>query len=184
MKKIVVPMLAMMLMITVVACGKNSGEGETLQSVIGEETAMETELTEVGVDVLDYDGHSFACFFGCSTWEEARDQCESMGGHLAVITSQEEDEAFKISEMPHVFRGIFVKPVLLFADEKLEYRIMRGGEILIEGSLQGSDDTAGGRFARLNRVILDAARAEEGWQEEIVEFGKEDVLLKEYFHTV
>ncbi len=100
------------------------------------------------------------------------------------ILPQEEDEAFKISEMPHVFRGIFVKPVLLFADEKLEYRIMRGGEILIEGSLQGSDDTAGGRFARLNRVILDAARAEEGWQEEIVEFGKEDVLLKEYFHTV
>ena len=37
-----------------------------------------------------------------------------------------------------------------------------------------SDETVR-RFARLNRVILDAARAEEGWQEEIVEFGKEDV---------
>ena len=66
-------------------------DGTIAGSDIGE-TASETAIS-VGVDVLDYDGHSFGCFFGCSTWEEARDQCEGMGGHLAVITSQEEDEA-------------------------------------------------------------------------------------------
>lgn len=55
------------------------------------ETTSETTI-EVGVDVLDYDGHSFACYFGCSTWEEAQNQCENMGGHLAVITSQEEND--------------------------------------------------------------------------------------------
>ena len=100
------------------------------------------------------------------------------------ILPQEEDENFRYSEMPHVFRGIFVKPVLLFADEKLEYCIERNGQRITEGSLTGIAETAGGRFGRLNRVILDAIEAREGWQEEIVNFGKEDGILKDYFHTV
>ncbi|MBO4872922.1 MAG: hypothetical protein J5496_05870, partial [Lachnospiraceae bacterium] len=100
------------------------------------------------------------------------------------ILPQEEDEAFQYSEMPHVYRGIYVKPVLLFADEKLEYRIERSGELIGEGSLTGGAENAGGRFARLNRVIQDAVEGREGWQEEIVSFGKEDGILKDYFHTV
>ena len=100
------------------------------------------------------------------------------------ILPQEEEEDFTWSEMPHVFRGIYVKPVLIFADEKLEYRIARGGQPISEGSILGGACPAGGRFGRLNTVIQDAIEAKEGWQEEIVRFGKEDVILKEYFHTV
>ncbi len=100
------------------------------------------------------------------------------------ILPQEEEQDFVRTEMPHVYRGIYVKPVLLFADEILEYRIERSGQLISEGRLPGAAGPGGGRFARLNRVIRDAVDEKEGWQQEIVEFGKEDVLLKEYFHSV
>ena len=94
MKKAIAISLTAAIMISMTACANNSTDELTESSPLESGTQTESEgVTEVGVDVLDYDGHSFACFFGCQTWEEARDQCEGMGGHLAVITSQEEDEA-------------------------------------------------------------------------------------------
>ena len=39
------------------------------------------------------------------------------------ILPQEKDRPMVFTEMPHVFRGIYVNPVLLFSDEKLEYEI-------------------------------------------------------------
>ena len=62
-----------------------SGEGAASSSV--------TEVTEVGVNVLNIGDHSYACYFGCESWEQARDYCYSVGGHLAVISSQEENDA-------------------------------------------------------------------------------------------
>ena len=94
MKKAIAISLTAAIMISMTACANNPTDELTESSPLESGTQTESEgVTEVGVDVLDYDGHSYACFFGCSTWEEARDQCESMGGHLAVITSKEEDEA-------------------------------------------------------------------------------------------
>lgn len=43
--------------------------------------------------VMNWNGHSYALFDGYGSWEEAEAYCESMGGHLAVITSQEENDA-------------------------------------------------------------------------------------------
>ncbi|GHU55894.1 hypothetical protein FACS1894132_12650 [Clostridia bacterium] len=39
-----------------------------------------------------YKGHSYAIFTTKMTWDEAKEFCESKGGHLATITSQEEQE--------------------------------------------------------------------------------------------
>lgn len=100
------------------------------------------------------------------------------------ILPQEAEGDFRIMEMPHVFRGIYVRPVLLFADEILEYHILRGGQTIREDRIDGSRQEGSGRFGRLNRVIRSAIRAEEGWQEEILRFGREDVLLKDYFHSL
>ena len=60
-----------------------------------EETEIEeTEETALVVDasVIDYNGHSYALFDIGSSWEEAEAYCESVGGHLAVISTQEEND--------------------------------------------------------------------------------------------
>ncbi len=104
------------------------------------------------------------------------------------LLPQEENEDFRYTEMPHIFRGIYVKPVLLFSDEILEYRIeKREGEtrtLVREGRLAGSAGEGEGRFSSLNRVIRAAADGQEGWQEAVLNFGKVDVVLKETFHSV
>ena len=101
------------------------------------------------------------------------------------ILPQEQEEEGHITEMPHIFRGIYVKPVLLFADEELEYAILKGtepvGALLEKGRIRGGRGSGENRFARLNRMIEGAQEEKSGWQEEIVEFGKRDVVLEEYF---
>ncbi len=39
-----------------------------------------------------YGGHMYAVYAGPATWTEAKVYCESLGGHLVVITSQEEQD--------------------------------------------------------------------------------------------
>lgn len=101
------------------------------------------------------------------------------------ILPQEADEDYTYSEMPHIFRGIYVRQVLLFADEILEYRIEKkedGKRILVrEGRIAGSVGQGSGRFARLNRLIRDASEEKEGWQQAVYALGETDVLLKDYF---
>ena len=41
---------------------------------------------------LEFNGHMYKTFNCCSTWNEAKYFCESIGGHLATITSKEENE--------------------------------------------------------------------------------------------
>ena len=100
--KILIPSVLILVGITVVfvKMGLFDTRDETEESVFeSEQTEAEmsvngiTLLSEVSVDVLNMDGHSFACYFGCESWEQARDYCESVGGHLAVITSPRENEA-------------------------------------------------------------------------------------------
>lgn len=40
-----------------------------------------------------FNGHEYQRFDTGMTWEEAKEYCESLGGHLATITSQEEQDA-------------------------------------------------------------------------------------------
>ena len=50
-------------------------------------------ISEINANVLNIDHHSFACLYGCGSWEEARGYCESLGGYLAVVDSQETNDA-------------------------------------------------------------------------------------------
>ena len=52
-----------------------------------------TNIVDVDVNVLNMNGHSYACYYGCDTWEEASEFCKSLGGYLAVIDSLEENDA-------------------------------------------------------------------------------------------
>lgn len=42
-----------------------------------------------------YEGHSYALYDIGSTWFEAKEYCEKMGGHLVTITSEEEQKAIE-----------------------------------------------------------------------------------------
>ncbi len=58
-----------------------------------EPEAPEEEEFILDRTVMNWNGHSYALFDGYGSWEEAEAYCESMGGHLATITSQEENDA-------------------------------------------------------------------------------------------
>ena len=55
-------------------------------------TTTTKPMIEVDAAVMTFNGHSYACFTGCETWEEAEKFCENLGGHLVVINSQEEND--------------------------------------------------------------------------------------------
>lgn len=101
--KIIVPIVLVLLVVSVAYLinDKFKIENEVIEndslseSAFESNTGMEPEETvlEVDVVVLNIGEHSYACYFGCTSWEQARDYCESVGGHLAVITSPRENEA-------------------------------------------------------------------------------------------
>lgn len=52
------------------------------------------EEQSIPSDAFEYNGHHYKIYSNvCNTWEEARSYCESLSGHLAVISSQEENDA-------------------------------------------------------------------------------------------
>ncbi len=52
------------------------------------------ETVDILADAVEYNGHYYKYFEDSSitTWEEAKDYCESLGGYLVTITSSEEQE--------------------------------------------------------------------------------------------
>lgn len=44
-------------------------------------------------NAFSWNGHYYMCYNNCSSWEDAENYCESMGGHLATITSSAENNA-------------------------------------------------------------------------------------------
>ena len=47
------------------------------------------------LDTISYRGHVYQLFDGGLTWSEAKEACEKLGGHLATITSAEEQRAIE-----------------------------------------------------------------------------------------
>lgn len=57
------------------------------------ETSYEpTKLTAIPKSAKEYNGHYYDIVNVSLTWEEAKNRCERKGGHLATITSKEENE--------------------------------------------------------------------------------------------
>ncbi len=100
------------------------------------------------------------------------------------ILPKEEGRDYIYSEMPAVYRGIYVKALLLFAGETAEYRIRAGGRILEEGRVtrEEGDRLSDSRFRKLNALLEGAEHAEDpDWQKQLVDYGREDVILKNTF---
>lgn len=55
-----------------------------------EENVITADIPE---GALDWNSHYYFVFDNCNSWEEAADYCKSRGGHLATITSADENAA-------------------------------------------------------------------------------------------
>jgi hypothetical protein len=55
----------------------------------------ETESKEVLIDTFTFGGHVYQLYSGGLTWNEAKEACEQRGGHLATITSADEQTAIQ-----------------------------------------------------------------------------------------
>ena len=62
----------------------------SLTNVIYAEETVTGASTPLPKNTYSFNGHSYKFFQGSVTWEEAAQFCESLGGHLATITSDEE----------------------------------------------------------------------------------------------
>lgn len=51
------------------------------------------KVKDIPEDAYSWNNHYYAVFDHCDTWEEAKSYCESRGGHLATILSEEENQA-------------------------------------------------------------------------------------------
>lgn len=62
--------------------------------IIEEENFMTTDLENIPQDASEFNGHLYYVYNldMVTTWEEAKQYCESQGGYLATITSKEEDD--------------------------------------------------------------------------------------------
>ena len=49
--------------------------------------------TYLPMETFEWNGHSYAIFDNCQSFETAKAYCEARGGHLATITSEEENKA-------------------------------------------------------------------------------------------
>ena len=58
---------------------------------LNSELSNSTVILDIPSNALSWNGHYYACFSNCSSWEEAESYCESRGGHLATITSTDEN---------------------------------------------------------------------------------------------
>ena len=83
-----------------------------------------------------------------------------------------------------------LKPVLLFADEKLEYEVRtvaEGQTVTVDQgriTLDTGAEPRETRFTHLNRILEESTdTASADWQDELLAFGKQDVLLKDYFNV-
>lgn len=76
-----------------------SVEEATAQDMLTQENNQEDDDSEIQVnlnipgDALKVGTHSYYVYSNCSSWEEAESYCESLGGHLATIGSEEENSA-------------------------------------------------------------------------------------------
>lgn len=87
-------------------------------------------------DAFAWNGSSYYLYSNCNTWEEAKEYCESVGGHLAMITSAEENEAVYSYLLEQGYTDAFfgatdapIEGIWKWADEQsMEYANWHKGE--------------------------------------------------------
>ena len=77
----------------------NPNQKQTLYINVQDDKLITTDKVDVYTnfiyDPFAFRGHTYMVFDIGMTWHEAKEYCESLGGHLATITSQEEDDYIK-----------------------------------------------------------------------------------------
>lgn len=66
-------------------------EAMALNGSVTEAAQYAVTLPAGDIEISQYNGHGYAIFDMDMTWEEARDYCQSLGGHLVTIGSLEEN---------------------------------------------------------------------------------------------
>ena len=95
--KILVPAVIVVTVLSIIIAGiasankKKAKPTETTEATETSETAPVVNLLRT--KSFSFKGHTYAYYDEAKTWEEAKEFCESMGGHLVVITSKEENDA-------------------------------------------------------------------------------------------
>lgn len=104
------------------------------------------------------------------------------------ILPEMEDEDYQWTEMPHVYEGIYVKPVLLFAGERMDYEIavvQNSMRVTADSGIIGAEITSGdepNRFSELNRLLEGEKQPEDPeWQQRICDYGVKDALVEALF---
>ena len=64
------------------------------------------------LDMVEYNGHKYKLFDLSMSWEEAKSYCENLGGHLATVTSSQEQQ--------------FIENNLLSSSVKMNYYFLGG----------------------------------------------------------
>ena len=85
-------LLAAVIVLSIVIVVTVIGSGSSDKSPNGNQSDSNA-VVEIPPDALSWNGHHYACYNNCSSWDEAEKYCESLGGHLAIITSSDENNA-------------------------------------------------------------------------------------------
>ena len=64
-------------------------------TVPGGHPADDDKSYEIPTDAITFNGHSYKVFNESKTWQEAKEYCESVGGHLATVASETENNFIK-----------------------------------------------------------------------------------------
>jgi hypothetical protein len=58
-------------------------------------------------EAVEYKGHHYLLISGQIAWNQAKQECERLGGHLVIITDAKEDEFFqKLTDKKNVWIGL------------------------------------------------------------------------------
>lgn len=72
----------------------SGGTSFALYDMFLDNTTLPTPEKDIPSDALEFNGHHYKIYVdACDSWEEAKEYCENLGGHLAVISSKEENDA-------------------------------------------------------------------------------------------
>lgn len=121
------------------------------------------------VSVIEYNKHVYAMFDDSIGWDNAKSACESMGGHLATITSSSEREAvrklFNSGIREHYYIG-------LYEESENNWKWVTGENYSYNSWLSGQPDNG------TNEVVADEWRSLNGWNDISKNFGDCGFILE------
>ena len=108
-----------------------------------------------------YNGHIYTLYNDTLTWDEAKTQCEAMGGHLVTVTSAEEQ-----SIVENLIKDQFCKWYFIGAtniDNGTDYKWVTGEKLEYTNWKNGSPDNSNEHY------MMATTKLNGGWQDTVVD---------------